>query len=254
MYTEDVQERYLETYSRQRWGGEFFSRLGSEAQKAFDALKEVRTFKAGQQVYAQGAQAQGIFILVSGKLGVRRKCAQGRFQILQILLPGESVGAIPVFDGEPTSCSVVAHTDATCWFIPAGPLRRLAFKHEEIGEAIHHHLGSKFRNLVSVLEGMSLHSVPERVAKLLLDQHRRDPGRSLLEFPEGEEDLAHYIACSRSTFSRALRQLDDAGLIRNTFPVIRLLDIPKLEAFASCGSVMVDHHRSLPQVSTHLLR
>jgi len=171
---------------------------------------------------------------------VRRKCAQGRFQILQILLPGDSVGVIPVFDGEPNSCSVVAHTEATCWFIPAEPLRRLAFKHEEIGEAIQRHLCAKFRNLVGVIEGMSLHSVPERVAKLLLDQHRRNPGRSLLEFPEGEEDLAHYIACSRSTFSRALRQLDDEGMIRNTFPVIRLVDLPRLEAFASCG--IADHH------------
>ena len=56
------------------------------------------------------------------------------------------------------------HTDAACWFIPAEPLRRLAFKHEEVGEAIHRHICAKFRNLVGVLEGMCLHSVPERVA------------------------------------------------------------------------------------------
>ncbi|MBL0209932.1 MAG: Crp/Fnr family transcriptional regulator [Holophagaceae bacterium] len=244
MCTECTQDRYIETYFRKPWGREFFSCMGPEAQKAFDALKEPRSFRAGQQVYAQGEPAQGIFILVSGKLSVRRKCAQGRFQILQILLPGDSVGVIPVFDGEPTSCSVVAHTEATCWFLPAEPLRRLAFKHEEVGEAIHRHICAKFRNLVAVLEGMSLHSVPERVAKLLLDQHRRNPGRSLLEFPEGEEDLAHYIACSRSTFSRALRQLDDEGMIRNTFPVIRLVDLPRLEAFASCGAMGLDHHRA----------
>lgn len=220
--------------------------MGPGAQKAFDALKEPRCFQAGQQVYAQGEQAQGIFLLVSGKLSVRRKCAQGRFQILQILLPGDSVGVIPVFDGEPTSCSVVAHTDATCWFVPARPLRQIAFQHPEVGEAIRRHLCAKFRNLVAILEGMSLHSVPERVAKLLLDQHRRNPGRSLLEFPEGEEDLAHYIACSRSTFSRALRQLDDEGMIRNTFPVIRLVDLPRLEAFAKGGTAVLDHHYVRP--------
>ena len=217
MYKESSLDHYMDVHTRGPREMAFISGLGTESQKALDALKEPRTFRAGQQVYAQGEPAQGVFILVSGKLSVRRKCAQGRFQILQILLPGDSVGVIPVFDGEPNSCSVVAHTEATCWFIPAEPLRRLAFKHEEIGEAIQRHLCAKFRNLVGVIEGMSLHSVPERVAKLLLDQHRRNPGRSLLEFPEGEEDLAHYIACSRSTFSRALRQLDDEGMIRNTF-------------------------------------
>lgn len=236
MYAETSLDHYLNYYSPGRRDRDLLSGLGPEAQRAFDALKEPRSFRSGQQVYAQGEQAKGIYILISGKLSVQRRCAKGRFQILQILLPGDSVGVIPVFDGEPTSCSVVAHTDATCWFIPAKPLRQLASKHEEIAAAVHRHLCGKFRNLVAVLEGMSLHSVPERVAKLLLDQHRHDPGHTLLEFPEGEEDLAHYIACSRSTFSRALRQLDDEGLIRNTFPVIHLVDVPRLEAFASCGS------------------
>jgi CRP/FNR family transcriptional regulator len=252
MYTESTLDHYLEYYSPSPRGRDFLSGLGFEVQKALDALKEPRSFRAGQQVYAQGEQAQGVFILATGKLSVRRKCTKGRFQVLQILIPGESVGVIPVFDGEPTSCSVVAHTDATCWFIPAKPLLELAFKHEEVGRAIHRHLCAKFRNLVDILEGMSLHSVPERVAKLLLDQHRRNPGRSLLEFPEGEEDLAHYIACSRSTFSRALRQLNDEGMIRNTFPVIRLVDLPRLEAFASCGSMAPDGHRHPPRVARSL--
>ncbi len=243
MYTESRLDHYLDYYSSGPRDRDLLSGLGAEAQKALDALKEPRSFRAGQQVYAQGEQAKGIYVLISGKLSVRRKCAEGRFQILQILQPGESVGVIPVFDGEPASCSVVAHTDATCWFIPAKPLRTLAMKHEEIAEAVHRHLCAKFRNLVAVLEGVSLHSVPERVAKLLLDQHRRNPSRSLVEFPEAEDDLAHYISCSRSTFSRALRQLDDEGMIRNTFPVIHFVDVPKLEAFAGCGSSGPEHRR-----------
>ncbi len=247
MYTESSLDHYLDYYSPGSRDRDLLSGLGPEAQKALDALKEPRSFRAGQQVYAQGELAKGIYVLISGKLSVRRKCAEGRFQILQILQPGESVGLVPVFDGEPTSCSVVAHTDATCWFIPAKPLRLLAMKHEEVAEAVHRHLCGKFRNLVAVLEGVSLHSVPERVAKLLLDQHRRNPGRSLVEFPEAEDDLAHYISCSRSTFSRALRQLDDEGMIRNTFPVIHLVDVPKLEAFAGCGSSGPEHrHHLLP--------
>ena len=253
MYAESSLDHYLDYYSYGPRDRDLLSNLGPEAQKAFDALKEPRAFQAGQQVYAQGEQAKGIYILVSGKLSVQRKCAKGRFQILQILQPGDSVGVIPVFDEEPTSCGVMAHTDATCWFIPAKPLRLLALKHEEIAEAVHRHLCGKFRNLVAVLEGLSLHSVPERVAKLLLDQHHRNPGHFLLEFPEGEDDLAHYISCSRSTFSRALRQLNDEGMIRNTFPVIHLVDIPRLEAFAGCGSMSPNHLRDLATHSLSLI-
>ena len=244
IFTEYPESEVLETYSREPWDRDFFSQMKPSAQEAFDALKEPRSYRAGQIVYNQGEEAKGIYLLVSGELSVQRRCAKVRFQVLQILLPGDSVGIIPVIDGAPTACSVVAHTDASCWFLAANPLRRLAFENPEVGEAIRRHTCAKFRNLVSVLEGMSLHSVPERVAKLLLDQHRRNPSRSLLEFQEGEGDLAHFIGCSRSTFSRALRQLNDEGMIRNTFPVIRLMDLPKLEHFANCetrGSNLISH-------------
>lgn len=234
MSAESFKSRAPETPSQKSCAQDFFCCMSPAAQEAFDALKEPHSYRPGQLVYAQGEEAKGMYILLSGELSVRRKCSQGRYQVVQILQPGEGVGVLPVFDGSPTTCQVIAQTEATCWFIPAEPLRRLALEYVEIGEAVRRHLCAKFRNLVGVMEGLSLHSVPERVAKLLLDQHRRNPSRSLLEFPEGEGDLAHYIGCSRSTFSRALRQLDDEGMIRNTFPVVRLLDLPKLEHFANC--------------------
>jgi CRP-like cAMP-binding protein len=248
MNSESTQETYLETYLPKPWRRDFFSFMTPKVQNAFDGIKEPRSFQAGEQVLAQGSVAQGVFIVVTGQLSVQRKSSQGQYQVLRIVLPGESVGVIAVFDGEPTPCGVVAETDTTCWFVPAKPLRMLAFQYQEVGQMIHHHTCARYRNLVEVLEGMSLHSVPERVAKLLLDRHLHNPSQSLLlEFPEGEEDLAHYIACSRSTFSRALRQLNDEGMIRNTFPVVRIVDMPRLEAFASCGSRALGYHRVLPQ-------
>ena len=95
-----------------------------------------------------------------------------------------------------------------------------------------HHFTAKVRHLVTLVETLSLHSVPERVAQLLLEAHESNPGRSLVEFQETQEDLAQCIGASREAFSRALRLLTDLSLIQSTFPVVRILDLGKLQRYA----------------------
>lgn len=75
--------------------------------------------------------------------------------------------------------------------------------------------------------------MPERVAQLILDYHSRtNSGRMLVEFGETQEDLAQCIGASREAFSRALRLLADLSLIQSTFPVVRILDVQKLQRYA----------------------
>ena len=81
------------------------------------------------------------------------------------------------------------------------------------------------------METLSLHSVPERVAQLILDYQGRNPERCLVEFRETQEDSAQRIGASREAFSRALRLLADLGLIKNMFPAVRILDLPKLQRY-----------------------
>jgi CRP/FNR family transcriptional regulator, dissimilatory nitrate respiration regulator len=97
------------------------------------------------------------------------------------------------------------------------------------------HLASKIRHLIALVETLSLHSVPERVAELILDYQERNPGRFLVEFRETQEDSAQRIGASREAFSRALRLLADLGLIKNMFPAVRILDLPLLQRYARGG-------------------
>jgi len=53
-----------------------------------------------------------------------------------------------------------------------------------------------------------------------------------VEFRETQEDSAQRIGASREAFSRGLRLLADLGLIKNMFPAVRILDLPKLQRYA----------------------
>jgi CRP/FNR family transcriptional regulator len=211
---------------------EFLAGLPMAAAEELAGVAEFRRFPNGVRIYSQGDTVPGVYVVVKGGLKVFRTDGRGRVQVLQFLKVGDCVGEAAVFDGAPIGASAEAHGETECWMIPAAPLRQIVHRHVEVAELFIQHFTVKMRHLVTLVETLSLHSVPERVAQLLLDAHDTNPTRSLVEFQETQEDLAQCIGASREAFSRALRLLTDLGLIQSTFPVVRILDLGKLQRYA----------------------
>lgn len=192
---------------------------------------EFRHYADGTSVFRQGEHLPGVFVIIAGTLKVFRADGRGKIQVLEMMEPGSCVGEVQVFDGGTAASGAEAHGDTEVMLIPAEALRRLLRRDPLVADVIIQHFASKVRNLISLVETLSLHSVPERVAKLLLDRHASHPTRSIVEFSETQEELAQCIGASREAFSRALRLLMDLGLIQSTFPVVRILDMQKLERY-----------------------
>ena len=196
------------------------------------AVSELRRYADGAPVFTQGEGMPGVFVVIQGALKVFRTDGRGKVQVIDILQPGTCVGEVQVFDCGLAASGAEAHGETECWLIPAMPLRLMAGRNNAVAMCLIQHFAGKIRHLISLVETLSLHSVPERVAQLILEYQGRNPGRALVEFRETQEDLAQCIGASREAFSRALRLLADLGLIQSTFPVVRILDIMKLQRYA----------------------
>ncbi|HQL47876.1 MAG: cAMP receptor protein [Acidobacteria bacterium ADurb.Bin340] len=212
---------------------EYLAGLPQPEAEELASVSELRRYADGAPVFNQGEHSPGIFVVVQGALKVYRTDGRGKIQVLDILQPGTCVGEVQVFDGGVTASGAEAHGDTECWFIPSHALKRMVLRSPAVSEVIIRHFAGKVRHLIQLVETLSLHSVPERVAQLILDYHSRtNSGRMLVEFGETQEDLAQCIGASREAFSRALRLLADLSLIQSTFPVVRILDVQKLQRYA----------------------
>jgi CRP/FNR family transcriptional regulator len=152
--------------------------------------------------------------------------------VIDFLQPGACCGVDEAFDGGTAASGAEALGETECWVIPPAPLLLLAGRNAAVAMWLGQHLAGKIRHLIALVETLSLHSVPERVAQLILDYQGRNPERCLVEFRETQEDSAQRIGASREAFSRGLRLLADLGLIKNMFPAVRILDLPKLQRYA----------------------
>ncbi len=211
---------------------DFLAGLPQAEAEELSMVSEYRHYPDGSPVFNQGEMIPGVFVVVQGALKVFRTDGRGKVQVLDILQPGTCVGEVQVFDGGPIASGAEAHGDLECWLIPATVLRRMVHRNVHVAEVVIQHFAGKVRHLIQLVETLSLHSVPERVAQLVLDYQARNPSRHLVEFQETQEDLAQCIGASREAFSRALRLLADLGLIQSTFPVVRILDTTKLQRYA----------------------
>jgi CRP-like cAMP-binding protein len=210
----------------------FLTGLEPPLARGLVAMSELRRYPDGARVFQQGERIPGVFAVAEGSLKVFRSDGRGHVQVLDFIRPGQCVGEVQVFDGGPIASSAEAHGETACWLIPASPLRDLAHSTPAVAEVLIQHFAGKVRHLVDLVDALSLHSVPERVAQIVIEAQERAPGRMLVEFRETQEDLAQCIGASREAFSRGLRLLSDLGLIQSTFPVVKIVDLARLRTFA----------------------
>jgi len=196
------------------------------------AQSDYRIYPEGAEVFTQGEPMPGVFVVARGNLKVMRTNGRSKVQIIDILRPGACIGQVEAMDGGRASCGAEALGATECWLIPSEPLRLMAARNSAVAMWMLQCSAERIRRLVSLVDSLSLSTVPERVARLILELQARNPQRPLVEFSETQEEAAQCIGASREAFSRALRTLADLGMIRNSFPVVRILDLAQTQRFA----------------------
>jgi len=206
----------------------FFQNLSSEAIDLVAGRMVHRSLPAGSILFHKGDQARGVYLLVKGRVEIYRSTADGREQVLHSETPIQSVAELPVFDGGAYPASGRTAEDSEVYFLSQDDFQRLYREHPEIADAVIRNLGQRLRQLVGVVETISLRSVPGRVAKTLLVQAEKagalkDGGSFHIQRTQSE--MAHELATSRESVARALGEMRRKGVISTSGRQISILSL-----------------------------
>lgn len=105
--------------------------LASEDRNALAPLCELSAYQKGATIFEEGDRAERIHFLFLGKVKIV-KAGHDRDLILEILGPGEPVGAVAVFERRPFPATAVALEPAGVLSIPERPFFQLIEKRPEI--------------------------------------------------------------------------------------------------------------------------
>jgi CRP/FNR family transcriptional regulator len=121
--------------------------------------------------------------------------------------------------------------DATVWSIERQTLLRLMDDHPTLAGAIIQSLAIRIQQLMQQVEDLSLRSVEERLARLLIEEAVE--GIVLRRKWDTQAEMAARLGTVTDVLNRSLRRLADAEILEVERDQIRLLDIEQLKALAA---------------------
>lgn len=203
------------------------------------ALATVRRVTRGTVLFCEGERVAFLPLLLAGKVKLVRTGSDGREQLLHLVRAPASFAEAAVFGPGVFPASAVVVADGMLATIPKEPLLATLRSRPEVALALLASMSVWLRRLVDLVEGLSLHTVEERVAGYLWSVFVRS-GKPLLAGTQvALEDPKHLIAALCGTapevLSRTFRRLEDAGVARVEGPTATLLDPAKLRALADAG-------------------
>lgn len=173
-------------------------------------------------VFWEGDTETNLYYLQYGSLKVLKTSPDGREQVLRFLEAGEIFNEIGVFAKRANPATAIALEESGIWLLPRQALEEVLLAHPHTALQIMESMADRFISLVALTADLSLRTVEERFAKLLLEQTDGD----VIERRRwtNQTELAAHLGTVPDVLSRVVRELTKAGLIEMDRQQIRILD------------------------------
>lgn len=214
----------------------FFAGLTHEQIAAINPLFRELGFEPGAPIYYAGDPAERLYVVAAGKVKLIRHALSGQERVLDLLLPGDFFGTLPVI-GEPTYPDTAqAHTTCCVLSISAHDFQTILQRYPPVSIALLEITANRLHAAREMLHQAGVAPVESRVAALLLRLaeragEERDEG-CLIQMPLGRQDIADMLGITVETASRTLSQFRKKGLIRSGRRWIAIADRDRLATLA----------------------
>ena len=210
------------------------SALSEEDRLALDPLCELQPFEKGASIFAEGDPAENIHFLLLGRVKIV-KSAGDRDVILELLGPGEPVGAVAVFQRRPFPARAVALEPSAIITIPSHEFFALIEKRPEITRQLLAGLTLRLMSLNRRLADMT-GSVEHRIGRLLVTLAERlgqKAGRGVfIPLALSRQDIADLVGTSVETAIRVMSRWQKDGLVETEKKGFRIPDPGALAAIS----------------------
>ncbi|MCK5826339.1 MAG: Crp/Fnr family transcriptional regulator, partial [Desulfuromusa sp.] len=169
------------------------------------SILRVRKFQKGDLLFAEGAEADGFYIVATGKVKVYKLSADGRERILHVVQPGNSFAEAAIFDDGRYPAFAETLDTSTLLFFPKREFLDLLHCHSQLAINMIAGLSRFLRQFTVQIEDLTFRDVPARLARYLLSlDQSTSPSVSL---PVSKTQLASNLGTTSETLSRTFRKL-----------------------------------------------
>src|SRR3954466_11065765 len=209
-----------------------FQGVDPEAAEALAKEMDYIDVRKGDVVFNEGEPGDSLYIVLSGKIKLGRRAADGRQNLVSIMGPSDMLGELSLFDPGPRTATATAVTDTRLARLKKSSLRPWLNNRPEIAEQLLRVLARRLRRTNDALADLIFTDVPGRVAKALLGLAERfgteEPDGVRVHHDLTQEELAQLVGASRETVNKALADFAGRGWMRVDSRAVTILDRDRL--------------------------
>jgi len=214
-----------------------FAGLREEDLKKLRAIAFPKSLARKGVLFAEGEEAKGFYVVLSGKVKLYKVSSEGKEQILHIVSAPDAFAEAALFLEGIYPAFAEGLTDCQLLFFPKREFIQLIERYPQLSINMIVSLSHFLKRFASLIEELSLTEISSRVAKYLIDLSRKQlrEGRSSkeVELDLSKTQLASKLGTISETLSRTLAKMKAKGMIDVQKNRILILDREALEQVAS---------------------
>lgn len=193
--------------------------------------KTSRFIKKGELIFEEGDTLNGVFCVKDGICKLSKLSANGKGQIVKLVVKGDLLGQRSLVGEESANLSAVALNDMEVCFIPKHEIMTDLQNNSNFSMDILKQMAHDLKDSDNVIVNMAQKSVKQRLAESLLYVHSHfgNTDKGFLSVVLSREDYANIVGTATESAIRILSQLKKEGLISTLGKQIKIEDVEGLK-------------------------
>lgn len=193
--------------------------------------KTSKVIKKGEIIFEEGDTLNGVFCVKDGICKLSKLSANGKDQIVKLVVKGDLLGQRSLIGDESANLSAVALNDMEVCFIPKSEIINDLQNNSNFSMDILQQMAHDLKESDNVIVNMAQKSVKQRLAESLLYiyEHFGNNDDGYLSVVLSREDYANIVGTATESAIRILSQLKKEGLISTSGKQIKIEDVDRLK-------------------------
>ncbi len=194
------------------------------------ACKTSKVVKKGDVIFEEGESLNGVYCVRDGICKLTKLSANGKDQIIKLVVKGELLGQRSLISEERTNLRATALNDMELCFIPKAEIMNDLQKNNNFTMDVLHHMANDLKEADDIIVNMAQKSVRQRLAEALISINESfgTNADGTLSVLLSREDFASIVGTATESAIRVLSQFKKEGLISTIGKYIKIEDLEGL--------------------------
>jgi CRP/FNR family transcriptional regulator, cyclic AMP receptor protein len=217
-------------------GSNSFCQFAQPVLRDLQSIKYSSAYPQGAVLFTEKESPRGIHVICEGQIKLTIGSSGGKRLIMRIAKAGEVLGLTGTIAGTPYEVTAEVLRPSQVAFIRREDFLHFLAQHPDVARSVIAQVSAQYQAACEQIRTLGLSSsVPERVAKLLLDWSggsTRAKSSAHMKMPLTHEEIAEFIGTTRESVTRTLTDFKRRQLIELHGST---LTIPSRAALEECA-------------------